>query len=319
MDSRVAVIGAGSLGCTLVAWLVEAGVEVVLCARNKIPGIAVELRADGRTLTPEVPVAYDPAEVDPVDIVFVTTKAQDTDQAAGWLWALVAPETVVVLVQNGIDHARRVDGLVPPGQVLPSIAYISAERTRPGHVVHQFGTRLVTPAGALSNRLRDAVRASVLTVEGVPDFLTASWQKLLGNLANNPITALTTGRMAVYAVPDVRELARAILEEGVAVGRAEGADLGPASIQAVFDMVDGLSPDNGTSMLYDRLAGRPLEHEHLTGAVVTAADRHGIPVPVNRTVLALLRGLDASLRPHAGGAKNSSAMPSGSLRETPEP
>ncbi len=296
MDSRVAVIGAGSLGCTLVAWLVEAGVDVVLCARSKIPGIAVELRADGRTLTPQVPVAYGPSEVEPVDIVLVTTKAQDTADAAGWLRSLVGPGTVVVLVQNGIDHARRLEGLVSPDQVLPSLAYISSERTGPGRVVHQFGDRLVTPAGELGDRLRDVVGGSALSVETVPDFLTASWQKLLGNLANNPITALTTGRMAVYAAaPDVRDLARAILEEGVTVGRAEGADLGPASVQAVFDMVDRLAPDNGTSMLYDRLAGRPLEHEHLTGAVVAAADRRDIPVPVNRTVLALLRGLDATL------------------------
>lgn len=299
MDSRVAVIGAGSLGCTLVAWLVEAGVDVVLCARIKIPGIAVELRADGRTLTPEVPVVYDPSEVQPVDIVLVTTKAQDTADAAdaaGWLRSLVGPGAVVVLVQNGIDHARRLEGLVPPDQVLPSLAYISSERTGPGRVVHQFGNRLVTPAGALGDRLRDVVGGSALSLETVPDFLTASWQKLLGNLANNPITALTTGRMAVYAAaPDVRDLARSILEEGVTVGRAEGADLGPASVQAVFDTVDRLAPDNGTSMLYDRLAGRPLEHEHLTGAVVAAADRRGTPVPVNRTVLALLRGLDATL------------------------
>ena len=135
---------------------------------------------------------------------------------------------------------------------------------------------------------------SALSVETVPDFLTASWQKLLGNLASNPITALTTGRMAVYAAAsDVRDLARAILEEGVAVGRAEGADLGPASVQAVFDMVHRLAPEN--RHLHALRPALGLEHEHLTGAVVAAADRHGIPVPVNRTVLALLRRLDATL------------------------
>ncbi len=61
----------------------------------------------------------------------------------------------MVLVQHGIDHARRLEGLVPPEQVPPSIAYISSECTGPGQVIHRFGNRLVTPAGKLGDRLRD--------------------------------------------------------------------------------------------------------------------------------------------------------------------
>ena len=57
---------------------------------------------------------------------------------------------------------------------------------------------------------------------------------------------------------------------------------------------DALPPDTGSSMLFDRLAGRPLEHQGLTGAVVRAADRHGIDVPLNRAILALLEGLDGA-------------------------
>jgi 2-dehydropantoate 2-reductase len=123
------------------------------------------------------------------------------------------------------------------------------------------------------------------------DFLTASWMKLLGNLAANPMTALTARRMEVMHDRGIRELALSLLEEAVAVGQASGAKLAKDQAQKTLAELSGYSHSGGSSMLYDRLAGRPLEHDYLTGAVVRAAARHGIDVPLNRAVLAILAAL----------------------------
>ena len=85
-----------------------------------------------------------------------------------------------------------------------------------------------------------------------------------------------------------------LLREGVAVGRAEGAALSDEDVARTLAFYDALPPETGSSMLFDRLAGRPLEHQGLTGAVVRAAERHGLDVPLNRAILALLEGLDGA-------------------------
>jgi 2-dehydropantoate 2-reductase len=100
--------------------------------------------------------------------------------------------------------------------------------------------------------------------------------------------------MDVFRDPAVSGLARAVVTEGVAIGRADGARLGSEDIESVLRSLGGGDPGAGTSMLYDRLAGRPMEHEYLTGAAVDAGARHGVPTPLNGTLLTLLRALDAN-------------------------
>jgi 2-dehydropantoate 2-reductase len=86
--------------------------------------------------------------------------------------------------------------------------------------------------------------------------------------------------------------------EAVEVGRAEGANLGGEDVAAVLDGTGRYGDRTGSSMLYDRLAGLPLEHQHLTGEVVRRGGTHGLPVPLNSAVLALLDALDRGTRPH---------------------
>jgi 2-dehydropantoate 2-reductase len=112
------------------------------------------------------------------------------------------------------------------------------------------------------------------------------------NVVANPLTALTQRPMAVFAEPGVVELADGLLGEAVAVAMAEGAQVTPDDVRRTQKILGRLAPDVGTSMLWDRLAGRRTEIGLLNGAVVRAAERHGIPVPLNRTVVTLLNAID---------------------------
>jgi 2-dehydropantoate 2-reductase len=149
----------------------------------------------------------------------------------------------------------------------------------------------------------DAGRAFAQLFEGTPirvllseNFATLAWRKLLINAVANPITTLTLQRQAVLRRPDVHDLCHAILEEAVAVARAEGAKLADDEPARAMATLFTFSGELGTSMYFDRLAGRPLEVEALTGAIVTAGERHGIATPLNRTLLVLLRAVsDAAI------------------------
>ena len=121
------------------------------------------------------------------------------------------------------------------------------------------------------------------------EFSTLVWKKLLINAVANPVTALTLQRQGVFRRADVRDLGLAVLEEAAAVGRAEGAPLAADAPLRTMDVLATHPADAGTSMYFDRLAGNALEIEALTGEIVAAAERHGIPVPLNRALLTLLR------------------------------
>jgi 2-dehydropantoate 2-reductase len=98
-------------------------------------------------------------------------------------------------------------------------------------------------------------------------------------------------RQAVLRRPDVKSLCLELLAEAIAVARAEGAKLRPDEADAALAMLFTFPPEAGTSMYFDRLAGRPLEYAALNGAIVAAGKCHGIPTPINRALLPLLHAI----------------------------
>jgi len=289
---HVAVIGAGGIGGFLAAELCGAGHNVTLCVRTPIEQLVVE--SAGRSRVVPVCIATDPAVQHPVPWIVVATKVQDTASAGVWLSHLSEPASVVVVLQNGIDHHARVAPFVRGATVLPALSYAAVERIAPGHVVHHKGHQIIVPEGDTAFRLAELLSGSTIDVLQEHDFTTAVWRKLLSNIVANPITTLTLQRIGVMNDPDIHKLALGLVREGALVARAEGAHLTLPDADKIVEEFASYSPDGGSSMLYDRLSGRPLEHEFLTGAVVRVAERHGISTPLNCAVLALLRALDRS-------------------------
>jgi 2-dehydropantoate 2-reductase len=127
------------------------------------------------------------------------------------------------------------------------------------------------------------------------DFTTLAWRKLLINAVANPITALTMQRQAVLRRPDVQELCRGILDEAVAAARADGVQLADDETAPTIATLFNFSGELGTSMYFDRLGGRKLEVEALTGAIVAAGKRHGLAMPLNQALLTLLRAINDAI------------------------
>lgn len=291
--SSIAIVGAGAIG-SAVGWaLTEAGGRPTLCVRTGFDRIRITKNGT----VSEVPAhtVTDPADAKPHDWVVVTTKAQDTAGARPWLDRLVGPDTVVVVVQNGINVADRVRSLVD-AQALPAMIFQAAERTAPGEVSLHSDGRITLPAGPLAARFAELLAGSPIPAVEHADFHTVAWRKLLGNAAANPITALTLRRLDVMTEPDIVRLTRDLIAEAVAVGAADGARFQEDEVERATQQYRAYVGSNGggSSMLYDRLAGRPTEHEFITGAVVALGAKYGIPTPTNQVILALMRGLSSS-------------------------
>jgi 2-dehydropantoate 2-reductase len=292
---RIAVVGAGAVGGVIAAGASAAGHDVTLRVRTPFESLVVV--HEGVETTVRATVSSLPAGPE-ADLVFLVVKATDTASVAPHLARLCGPETRTVVVQNGVAQVERTAPLLPPGAgpVVPAIAYIAAERLGPGRIHHIHGGRLVVPAeheAVVSTAVGNGMR-----VRGTDDFLTESWRKLLANLVGNPITAITLRHMDVMRSPGMHDLAHDIVHEALAVARAEGARLTTSDADEVVEGAARFGSETASSMLYDRLAGRPMEHDQLTGEVVRRAVRHDIPVPINRALLALLAAIDA--RPAAG-------------------
>lgn len=289
MDAqRIAIIGGGAVGGVLAEAAHRAGHQVTLCVRTPFD----ELTLDAPEGTGPVPVSVvtEPEQAPDVDWALLTTKVQDVPGAQPWLRRF--DTTPLALVQNGVGHHESVAGMALGSPLLPAMIYVIAERVRPGRVLRRSTGRMVVPDGDLGTRFAELLGGEQFPVQRTADFRTESWRKMLLNVSSNPITALTLRRLDVLAEPDVADLAEGLLTEAVAVARAEGADLGQSDVdELVGTFRAGMPAANGTSMLYDRLAGASTEHEHITGPVVQGGQKHGIPTPLNRAVLALMRGL----------------------------
>ena len=289
----IAIVGLGSIGGVAAGCLAAAGrANVVACVRRSIGRLTFEWKQ--QTIEAALHAVTDPEHIEkPADWVLLCTKTYQTDSAAPWLKRLCAPSTRVAVLQNGIGHAERVAPLVGGAAVLPAIVYYNGERLAPDRVRLRQGSDcdIAVADDAVGRAFAELFAGTPLRVALSRDFAALAWRKLLINAVANPITTLTLQRQAVLRRPDIQELCGEILDEAVAVARAEGisfADDEPARAMATLFTFSG---ELGTSMYFDRLAGRRLEVEALTGAIVAAGERHGIATPLNRALLTLLRAI----------------------------
>jgi 2-dehydropantoate 2-reductase len=178
--------------------------------------------------------------------------------------------------------------------VVPVIAYYNGERLAPDRVRlrHVGDYDLVVADDENGRGFAQLLEGTPLRVFLSGDFTTLAWRKLLINAVANPITALVLQRQAVLRRPDIQELCRAVLAEAIAVARADGARLAEDEAARTIATLMTFSGELGTSMYFDRLAGRELEVEALTGAIVAAAEHHGIETPFNGALLTLLRAVN---------------------------
>jgi len=314
---KIAIFGAGAIGGYLAVKLHQAGAEVTVIARG--PHLAamrekgLTLNSEGQTITVQVPCTDNAEEAGPQDYVIATLKATGLAPAAPAIARLMGPETAVVTGINGVPYwyfygldspwrDRTVESvdpggdiwrILPPRQAIGCIVYPAAEVIEPGVIEHTYGNRFTLGEPDGSKSTRTEALSQMLVKAGLKAPVRSNirdeiWVKLWGNLAFNPLSALTASTLDRLAFQsDLRSVARAMMEEAQAVGEA----LGIRFAVSIDKRIDGAGEVGAhkTSMLQDLERGRPMEIDALLGSVVEFAELTGKPAPLCQSVLALVR------------------------------
>ncbi len=305
---NIGIVGAGALGLTFAAQLAGTHDVIVLARRREVAdalaggGIAVE-DGSGATTVARVGSGTDPRALADRDAVIVAVKSYATHEALAPLHGVLARNTLVASVQNGIGNgeaaraalpdAHVIEGVTNQGAILIADARIHPvnrgttrfERGRPG----ERGDALAADWPPVSgDDLAAAFGAAGLDARAVDDIAPLLWRKLVASAAINPLGALA-GRPngAVLDDPDLAPLARALAAEAAAVAARDGVSI--PDPWAAVEAAARPTASNRNSMLQDLDAGRPTEIEAIAGAIVRRAAAHGVAVPLTETMLRLVR------------------------------
>lgn len=299
----VAVMGAGAVGCFYGGMLALAGNAVTLIGRPqhvdavKRDGLAIE-RA-GRRDVVRVEASTDAQAVSSANVVLVCVKSPATADAAREMKPYLRPDSVVVSLQNGVENAQRIAGVVDQ-VVLAAVVWVGTYMEAPGVVRHSGGGNLVlgVPRDCASRpgaaaRVREV--AALFEQAGVScpvadDVDAALWSKLVVNCAFNAVSALGRaryGRMA--AEPAIRELMETVVRESVAVARANGIALDEQEMIATAWRTAERLSSQYSSTAQDILRGKHTEIDALNGHVAQRGKALGVDTPVNRALHALVK------------------------------
>jgi 2-dehydropantoate 2-reductase len=308
------VVGAGAVGAYIGAMMSRQGYDVTLHARGphlramQEKGVRVISADDDFVAHPRL--VADLKDAGAMDVVFLCVKAHGLPLLAEQLAPVLGPDTAVVSTQNGIPWwyfqsgggplaGTRLERVDPRGvvshaiearRVIGSLIYFSTEIVEPGVVKHNEGSRmsLGEPDGTRSERIKkiaEALVASGLRAPVTTHLRNEIWVKILGNVAFNPISALTGATLAqILTNPETTNLVRNIMQETEALTEKLGVKMQVSIEQRMAGAAK--VGEHKTSMLQDLEAGRPLELEAIVGAVLEVGERIGLPMPHTRSVYA---------------------------------
>jgi len=291
---KIAVMGAGAVGCYYGAMLALAGHQVALVGRSSfveaVSRDGLILEKNGERLVAQVEASCDPSVITGAEMVMVCVKSGDTEQAAHQIAPYLDPACRVLSLQNGVSNVETLANLFER-PVMPVVVYVASRMNGPGVVRHEG-------RGDLELSGRDAAEvATILNNAGVEtsvsdDAMASLWAKLVVNCAINPLSAITRfpyGKMA--AQEGIPELMQDIAHEALSVARAEGV-LVPDSVFETIRTIPVSMAGQHSSTAQDLMNGKTTEIDFLNGEIVKRANKHGIAVPINRTLTLLVKSAE---------------------------
>lgn len=305
---KIAILGAGALGCTIGAALTEAGYDTWLLNRSRVhvdamrrDGLLVE--AGGVSRRVAVQATTDPAQVGVADVVIVLVKSSQTASAIQGALSLVGPRSAVLSLQNGLGHEDILADMLGRDRVLAGKTYVGGVLRGPGHIQSGVDGK-TTYIGELDGRTTPRVQAIAeafnnagLSTVVSGQIVGVMWDKLLINVATGALTAitgLTYGQL--YDTPQMKTTALAAIEEAMRVANAAGITLSLVQPEQAWRLAaEGLPANFKTSMLQSLEKGSVTEIDFVNGSVVQWGQRHGVPTPVNDTLVACVKGVERAM------------------------
>jgi 2-dehydropantoate 2-reductase len=290
---KVAVMGAGAVGCYFGGMLARAGHPVTLIARPQhVQAIAREgLRMETKTFDAHVRLAAttEAAGARDANAVLFCVKSPATEEAGRQLAPFLGPDTLVLCLQNGVDNAERLRTVLPRHEVAAAVVYVATEMAGPGHLKHHGRGELVIEPARASERVAQALRAAGVPTEISPNVRGALWLKLILNCAYNAVSAIAQRPYGENVAGEgIWEVMQDVVDECVAVARADGVQLPADPHLATRKLVESM-PSQYSSTAQDLARRKPTEIDYLNGYVVRRGRALGIATPANRVLWALVK------------------------------
>ena len=293
---KVAVMGAGAVGCYYGAMLARAGHEVVLIGRAshveavRANGLRLETKAFDEQV--KLDASTEAGAVQGAHLVLFCVKSTDTESAAAQIKPHLSPDALVLTLQNGADNDERVRSVLPSSDVAAAVVYVATEMAGPGHVKHHGRGELVIAPSRSSEQVAQHLAAAGVPTQISDNVRGSLWAKLVLNCAYNALSAITQLPYGeVVKGQGVAEVIRDVVAECLAVAKAEGVAI-PGDTDAAVRGIAETMPSQYSSTAQDLARGKPSEIDHLNGFVVRRGEALGVPTPANRVLLVLVKLLE---------------------------
>jgi len=301
-NMRIMIMGAGAVGGYFGSRFQLAGQDVCYIVRGdhlkamNEKGLRIE-GVSGNTIL-QVKASQDPSDFGIMDLVVITVKSQDTPQAIDMIEPNVGKDTTILCLQNGVENEERIIERYGIERTLGGVAYIRVGVEAPGLIVNQTSGRIAIgrfqeggPDSQRVEEIKHMIEQAGISISVTDNIMLRKWGKLVWNAMFNPVSVLT-GHSSYHLKedPSIRGLFEGIITEVVQVAEREGYHLDKEKIFAkMFDLSRAVRGTK-TSMLQDYEKGKPLEIDALNGAVIRKGEEHGIPVPINISIVGMIRG-----------------------------
>ena len=296
LKQRIAVMGAGAVGCYYGAVLARAGHKVTLIGRAQhVEAVQRSgLRLQAADFDQHIPLeaSTGPDAVRGAQLVLFSVKSNDTEAAGKAMASSLEPESAIVTLQNGVDNAERLAATLGR-EVIPAVVYVAVDMAGPGHVRHHGRGELVIAHGKSSPAIAAAFGAAGVRVDISDNVAGALWAKLIVNCAYNALSAITQlpyGRLVQN--DGVPAIMNDVVDECLAVARASRVQV-PGDMHETVRRIAQTMPGQFSSTAQDLARQKKTEIDHLNGVVVRKGEALGVATPVNRVLLALVQSLES--------------------------
>ena len=296
---KIAVMGAGGIGGCFGGLLAKGGFDVTLIARGahlqaiQQNGLQVIEPKGGYSV--QVKATDDPSQVGPVDLVILSVKTYQNEQAIPMMEPLIERESTVITLQNGVESAKEVGQMYGPERVLPGAAYLLCNIDSPGVVRQRAPVARLAFGEANGDRsaraivFQDAFAKAGIEADLSEDVMRALWSKLLYNTpANGLACASRLTPRAFFEYPEGRALFETAFQEVASVATASGVPLGDIDVEGAMGLVAQRPLDGKGSMQADLETGKPLELEAIVGSIGRIGRKMNVATPMMDFLYALL-------------------------------
>jgi 2-dehydropantoate 2-reductase len=293
---KIAVMGAGAVGCYYGGMLARAGHDVVLIGRPQHveaferQGLRLETQSFDEYI--RVPASTEGSAVQGAQLVLFCVKSTDTESGAAAIKPHLAPDTLVLSLQNGVENVDRLRALLPQ-QVVAAVVYVGTEMAGPGHVRHHGrGELVIEPSKASEDVARALIAAGVPTV--ISDNVRgALWEKLILNCVYNALSAITQLPYGLLVKGEgMTVVMRDLIDECLAVAKADGVAI-PGDVDVAVRKIAETVPRQYSSTAQDLARGKRSEIDHLNGLILRRGEALGVATPANRLLHAIVKLIES--------------------------